>query len=184
MPPTARRVLDAGPCRLRPWRTEDLPALLRHADNPRVAANLRNLFPTPYTEADGRTWLTLATATEVGDLNWAIDVAGEAVGGIGLTPQGDVNAGTAEVGYWLGEPFWCRGLATAALATLTRHALGPLRYRRLFATVFEGNAASRRVLEKAGYRLEGVLRRSAVKHDRVFDQYLYAVTDEDVGGPG
>ena len=171
--------LDCGPCLLRPWRHADLPALLRHADNPRVAANLRNRFPNPYTEADARAWLDLATG-ELATTNWSIDVDGEAVGGTGLMPQSDVNTGTAEIGYWLGEAVWGRGIATAATRAVTRYALLTLGYRRLFATTFAGNAASRRVLEKCGYRLEGVMRRAVIKNGCVMDQTLYAIIREDL----
>ncbi|HEX6986895.1 MAG TPA: GNAT family N-acetyltransferase [Planctomycetaceae bacterium] len=173
--------LDCGPCVIRPWRGDDLPALLRYADNPKVAANLRDRFPHPYTEADARAWLAFVAADAEG-VHLVIEVAGGFAGTIGLEPQKDVNAGTAEIGYWLGEPFWGRGIATAAVRALTRHALTTLGYRRLFATALMTNAASRRVLEKAGYRLEGVLRRSAVKNGRVLDQALYAIVDEDLAG--
>jgi RimJ/RimL family protein N-acetyltransferase len=165
---------------IRSWRRDDLAALLRHADNPKVAANLRDRFPSPYTEADAEAWFEVVSA-ETAALHLVIDVAGELVGTIGLEPQSDINAGTAEVGYWLGEAFWGRGFATAALTTLTRHALTALGYRRLYATAFSGNAASRRVLEKAGYRLEGVMRKSAIKRGRVHDQALYAILTEDLG---
>jgi len=171
--------LDCGPCLLRPWRSDDLPALLRHADNPKVAADLRNRFPHPYTEADGRAWLELATG-ELSATNWAVEADGEAVGGVGLMPQCDVNAGTAEIGYWLGGAVWGRGIATAAVRAVTRHALLTLGYRRVFATTFAGNAASRRVLEKCGYRLEGVMRQAVVKNGRVMDQTLYAVVRNDL----
>jgi RimJ/RimL family protein N-acetyltransferase len=174
--------LACGPCVVRFWRQDDLPDLLRHADNPKVAATMRDRFPYPYTETDGRAWLDLATGP-LSDTNWAIEVTGEAAGGIGLVPQDDINAGTAEVGYWLGETFWNRGIVTAALTAVTRHALTVLGYRRLFATVFAPNVASQRVLEKAGYRREGLLRRSAIKHGVVLDQMLYAVTDDDPSSP-
>lgn len=180
MPASEPFRLDHGVCVVRSWRADDLAALLRHADNPKVATKMRDRFPSPYTEADARAWLAMATETEVGETNWAIEVGGEAVGGIGLVPQVDINAGTAEVGYWLGEAVWGRGIATAAVSAVTRHALAVLGYRRLFATAFVDNGASRRVLEKCGYRLEGVMRRSAVKNGRVIDQALYATVDEDL----
>lgn len=170
---------DCGPCVVRPWRSTDLAALLRHADNPKVAANLRDRFPSPYTEADGRAWLDLA-AGGLAATNWAIEVAGEAAGGIGLMPQDDVNEGTAEIGYWLGEAVWGRGVATAAVAAVTRRALTALGYRRLFATVFGRNGASQRVLEKCGYRREGVLRRAVVKHGVVLDQVVYGILPDDL----
>ena len=170
--------LDCGACVVRPWRQDDLDSLLRHANDPRVAAFMRDRFPHPYSADDGRAWLDHATAA--GATDWAIEVAGEAAGGIGLTPQSDINRGTAEIGYWLGEPFRGRGVASAALVAVTRHALTALGYRRIYATAFAGNAASRRVLAKAGYRLEGILRRSAVKAGVVHDQALYALVADDL----
>ena len=163
---------------LRQWHQSDLPSLLRIADNPRVAANMRDVFPHPYTRDDGIEWLERATSQLAG-LNWAIVVEGQVAGGIGLMPQSDINAGTAEIGYWLGEPFWGRGLATDAVRTLTEHAFSRLNLRRLFATVFAHNTASCRVLEKAGYKREALLRRAAVKRGVVTDQILYARVDTD-----
>lgn len=171
--------LECGACVVRSWRREDLPSLLRHGDNPKVAANMRDQFPHPYTEADGLRWLELATG-ELAGTNWAIEVGGEAVGGIGLRPQGDINDGTAEIGYWLGEPYWGRGIATAAVSAVTRHALATFGYRRLFAWAFAQNTPSRRVLEKCGYRLEGVMRQSAVKNGSVLDQAVYGIVGEDL----
>jgi RimJ/RimL family protein N-acetyltransferase len=86
----------------------------------------------------------------------------------------DLRAGTAEIGYWLGEPFWGRGIATAAVAAFTAHAFADLGLRRVFARVLEWNPASARVLEKCGYALEGRLRRSALKDGKVADELLYA----------
>ena len=172
-----RITLDCGLCLLRPWRFEDLASQVRHANNPRVAATMRDRFPHPYTEADGREWIAFATSN-LAEPNWAIEVGGAAVGGIGLMPQSDINAGTAEIGYWLGEEYWGRGITTAALTALSRHALVELGYRRLYATAFVENVRSRRVLEKAGYVLEGILRRSAIKQGRVHDQALYAILSE------
>ncbi|MGC1273459.1 MAG: GNAT family protein [Planctomycetaceae bacterium] len=171
--------LDCGLCVLRPWRHDDLALLVRSANNLKVAANLRDRFPHPYTEADGRAWLELAT-TDLSEWRWAIEFEEEAVGGIGLMPQNDINTGTAEIGYWLGEPFWGRGITTTAVKVLTRHALTALGFRRLYAWAFGPNVASQRVLEKAGYVREGLLRRSAIKHGEVLDQTLYAFVDGDL----
>lgn len=169
--------LDCGVCIVRPWRDDDLGSLVRYADNPNVAMNLRDHFPNPYTVADGRIWLEHATAE--GATHWAIEVDNHAIGGIGLMPQDDPDSGTAEIGYWLGEPFWGRGIATAAVRTLSHHALTELNYQRLFAVVDATNVASRRVLEKAGYQLEGIARQAAYKNGQPIDQALYAATDED-----
>ncbi len=167
---------------LRRWQQDDLLSLLRIADNPRIAANMRDVFPHPYIREDGIAWLEIAT-NEFADFNWAVIVDDEVAGGIGLMPQSDINAGTAEIGYWLGEPFWGRGLATDAVRTLTMYAFTQLGFRRLFATVFARNVPSCRVLEKAGYEREGLLRCSAIKNGVVSDQILFARVSVDCDAP-
>jgi RimJ/RimL family protein N-acetyltransferase len=164
--------LDCGPCVVRSWRAEDLDALLRHADNPKVAANMRDRFPHPYTREAGAGWLAIALTMRP-ETAFVIEHGGELVGGIGVHLNQDVERVSAEVGYWLGEAVWGRGLATAALAGFSRYAFEAFDLTRLYALPFAHNAASRRVLEKAGYRLVGVLRRSAVKLGEVVDQALY-----------
>src|SRR5262245_61235704 len=110
-------LLNAGPCIVRPWRSDDLDALVRHADNAAIARNLRDLFPHPYTRSDGEAWLAIATAEDP-YTDFAIEYHGEAVGGIGLKLGSDIERVSAEVGYWLGQSVWGRGLATAALLAL------------------------------------------------------------------
>jgi RimJ/RimL family protein N-acetyltransferase len=109
-----------------------------------------------------------------GETKFAIEVDGEAVGGIGVIPGADIERFSAEIGYWLGEPFWGRGIVSEALILISERAFERLNLLRLFALAFAENAASTRVLEKAGYACEGVLKSGAVKHGRVYDQLLYA----------
>ncbi|MDQ3833907.1 MAG: GNAT family N-acetyltransferase [Actinomycetota bacterium] len=111
---------------------------------------------------------------------FAIEVENEAVGGIELELKSDVERCSAEIGYWLGEDVWGRGIATAAVGALTRHGIEVLSLYRIFATPFADNPASIRVLEKAGYVREGILRRSAIKEGVILDKVLYAVTDQDL----
>jgi RimJ/RimL family protein N-acetyltransferase len=165
-------VIPAGPCVLRPWRADDLDSLVRHANNAAIARNLRDAFPHPYTRADGEFWIALATTFDP-CFHFAIEHEGEAVGGIGLSPRTDVERVSAEVGYWLGERVWGRGLAAAALQALVEHAFATTPLTRIFALPFAHNTASRRVLEKAGFHLEGLLRKAAIKEGRVVDQALY-----------
>jgi len=165
-------MIPAGPCVLRPWCGDDLDSLLLHADSAAIARNLRDAFPHPYTRAAGEAWLALA-ASVTPPLHFAIVHEGQAVGGIGLKPGTDVERVSAEVGYWLGERVWGRGLATAALRALVDHAFATTQLTRIFALPFAHNAASRRVLEKAGFHLEGILRKSAVKEGQIVDQALY-----------
>ena len=167
--------LDAGLCVIRPWRQGDLDSLVRHADNRHVWLTLRDQFPHPYTRADGEEWLAHA-AKQDPVTSFAIVVDGEAVGGIGLAPQPDVHRRSAEVGYWLGEAFWNRGIMTVAVRAFTDYAFEAHNLIRVFAGVFTTNPASMRVLEKVGYTREGILKKSVVKDGQVLDQVLYAVT--------
>jgi [ribosomal protein S5]-alanine N-acetyltransferase len=167
-----RLVLD--PCEVRSWRRADAAALARHADNRRVWLNLRDRFPHPYTLADAHAFLDLV-ATQDPETAFAISVGNEAVGGIGVTLGTDVERCSAELGYWLGEAVWGRGIATSAVRAFSEHALAAFGLTRLYALPYARNAPSIRVLEKAGYLLEGRLRRSALKGGEVLDQLLYAL---------
>jgi ribosomal-protein-alanine N-acetyltransferase len=159
---------------LRRWHTADLEPLVRYANNRQVWLNLKDRFPHPYTEADARAWFAHCDARTGEPTSFAIDWHGEAIGGAGLEPLADVYRLTATVGYWLGEPFWGRGFATQAVRALTAYAFSTFDLHRLEATVFDWNQASARVLEKAGYALEGRLRHSIIKDNRIADTLLYA----------
>lgn len=170
--------LDLHNCVLRPWRTGDEASLVVHANNRDVWLNLRDQFPHPYTPADAQAWVQLASK----QARWtslAIEVDSEAAGGVGLTLRDDVERVSAEIGYWLGPRFWNRGIATAVVRAVTEYGFDEFSLTRIYALPFATNAASQRVLEKAGYRREGVLRRSAIKNGVVLDQVLYAITDQD-----
>ena len=160
-------------CEVRSWRASDLDALVRYADNLSIWIHLRDRFPHPYTARDGREFIK-QTLAQVPETTFAIAVGREAVGCIGYQLQGDVERVSAEIGYWLGEPFWGRGIATEALVATTGHAIAEHGLTRVYALPFASNPASCRVLEKAGYRLEGRLRRSAIKNGSVTDQLQYA----------
>jgi RimJ/RimL family protein N-acetyltransferase len=160
-------------CLLRRWRDGDQAALVRHANNRNVWINLRDRFPHPYTAADAERWIR--ALEHLGpDPQFAIEVDGEAVGGIGLDPGQDVACRSAEIGYWLGEPLWGRGIMSEAVVAVTAWGFARLDLCRIWASVFEWNLGSMRVLEKAGYQLEGRLRQSVTKAGRTIDQLLYA----------
>ncbi|HEX8201778.1 MAG TPA: GNAT family protein, partial [Isosphaeraceae bacterium] len=147
--------------------------------------NLRDRFPHPYTPADARAWLVwVARKTPETDFAIAIAVGGEAVGGIGIGLRDDVARRSAEIGYWLGRAHWGRGLATTAVTALTAWSFAHFDLCRIDAAVFAWNPASARVLEKAGYALEGRLRKSVTKDGRTIDQLLYARVLEDGAGIG
>lgn len=158
---------------LRPWRTGDEEPLARHANNRKVWLNLRDRFPHPYTRQNARDWLAHCAADPEPMFNLAIEHAGEAVGGIGLVPMTDVSRFSAEVGYWLGESVWGRGIASEALRGFTDYVFKGFSFERLEARVFASNPASARVLEKAGYEHEATLRRSVFKEGRFLDSHVY-----------
>lgn len=164
---------DCGGCTVRDWRPGDQASLLRVANNRNVWRNLTHRFPHPYTEADAERWLGHVAAMSR-PTHWAIDVGGEAVGGIGVELGEGVHARTGHFGYWLGEPYWGRGIMTAAVRAMADHVLTEFDLIRLEAPVFEWNPASMRVLEKCGFVREAVLRRSVVKDGAVIDCMLYS----------
>jgi RimJ/RimL family protein N-acetyltransferase len=166
-------LLDLGDLRVRNWRRDDLDALLRCANNPKIAANLRDQFPHPYTRRDGIDYLNYVRSMDV-PMSFAIEHGGEAVGGIGFKPGADIARLSVEMGYWLAEPSWGRGFATRAVTAASDWAFDSYKIVRIFATVFSHNVASIRVLEKAGFEREGILRRSAIKNGIILDQVLYA----------
>jgi RimJ/RimL family protein N-acetyltransferase len=156
---------------IRQWTNGDLPNLVLYANNINIWNNLRNYFPHPYTEEHGKAWLEKAIEPPI--VNLAIDVDGEAVGGIGLILNSDVYIKTAEMGYWLGEPFWGRGIATEAIRLMVEYAFYYFDIIRLYAEVFETNKSSMRVLEKNGFYLEGVRRKAVLKNEVLMDDYIW-----------
>jgi [ribosomal protein S5]-alanine N-acetyltransferase len=159
---------------LRRWLTSDVDALVCYANNRNVWLSLRDRFPYPYSESDARAWLALCSKQSDPISQFAIEFGGSAIGGIGFEAMSDVHRFTAEIGYWLGEPFWGRGIATVAVERATTYGFATLGLERIEAHVFGTNLASSRVLEKAGYSFEGRLRRRVFKDGRLLDSYLYA----------
>ncbi len=127
-----------------------MDALLRYANNPKIAANLRDQFPHPYTRRDAIDYLNYVRMSDI-PMSFAVEHGGEAIGGIGFKLGVDIARLTVEMGYWLGEPFWGRGFATRAVAASSDWAFDNYKVVRIFATVFSENKASIRVLEKCGY---------------------------------
>jgi RimJ/RimL family protein N-acetyltransferase len=169
----AMRIELGGDVVLRAFEPEDAPSLARHANNANIARWLRDRFPHPYGLADAESWISFARS-QVPMSNFAVACGGEAIGGAGLTLLDDIWRRSAEIGFWLGEPFWGRGIMSRVVPALTEWAFQSFDVVRVFATVFAGNDASARVLEKAGYAREGIMRRAACKAGAVHDLVLYA----------
>jgi [ribosomal protein S5]-alanine N-acetyltransferase len=158
---------------LRDYKTSDAERLVLLADNYNVSRYLVDTFPYPCTQQDADWWIETGSKAN-NEVTKVIEAQGEFVGSIGLSPQTGWKNHMAEIGYWLGEAYWGRGIAAEALKIMTDYAISNLKYKKLFAPVLEPNKASMRVLEKCGYKLEGILQQEVFKEDRYFNIYHYA----------
>lgn len=165
-------------CVLRPFTKKDAASLAQHANDRDIWLNLRDLFPHPYKLENAEWYIEHVALKQQPVTSFAIAVDGSAVGSISLKLGGDIERVSAEMGYWLGRPFWGRGIVTDAVVGLTEYAFRTLGLNRVFAVPFVRNPASQRVLEKAGYTREGLMRRSAVKDGQLLDQLMYGAYDD------
>ena len=167
--------LQLARCTIRDYRPDDAESLARHANNRKVWLGLRDAFPHPYTVEDAKKFLE-GNVGGLPTIHFCLEVEGEAAGGIGLRPGEDVHRHTAELGYWLGEQFWGRGIMSDAVPAFADYCFNQFPLNRIFAMPHSNNPASARVLEKAGFTLEGRLARNVVKDGKVLDSLLYAKT--------
>jgi [ribosomal protein S5]-alanine N-acetyltransferase len=163
---------------LRPWLKKDKRSLVKNANNKNVWINLKDIFPHPYTSAEADIWFDIVKKLPV-NTSFAIDYEGKAVGGIGIHLLEDVHKHSAEIGYWLGEDYWNRGITTEAVRRITSFAFDNFDINRIFARVFEWNQSSAKVLEKNNYRLEGRLRQSIYKDGVFTDELVYGLLRTD-----
>lgn len=167
---------------LRPWRASDAAELPAHASDPQVAQNLRDAFPYPYTLADAEAFVTACMAQEGrGQLLRCIEIEGRAAGSIGLFLGEDVYRRSAELGYWLGRKYWRQGIMTRAVERMIREGFDTWDIVRIHAEPYARNAGSRGVLEKAGFRLVGVQRKSVYKNGELLDSCIYEKLREEMG---
>jgi len=167
-------IVDKELYRMRPWHPDDASSLVKHASNPKVARNLRDDFPYPYTLPDARKWLDMVAENQ-SDLILALEIKGEAAGGIGIFIGKDVYRYNGEIGYWLSERYWGRGIMTDAVATLVDHAFTHTKCLRLFAAIFESNTPSMRILEKCGFHHEATHKQTVMKEGKLLDEHLFAL---------
>lgn len=160
---------------LRPWRIDDVHSITKYANNKKIADNLRNAYPFPYTLEDALTFISGFLAEDESYICRAIEVNGEAAGSIGVFQKEDVYEKSAEMGYWLAEPYWGRGIMTRAIRQMAALAFETMDIVRIFAEPYAYNKGSRRALEKAGFALEGVLKKSVCKNGKIFDSCIYAL---------
>ncbi len=166
-------ILSKEEITLRPFRFDDTARLALLCNNKKIWDHVRDFLPHPYTEKDASEFIFLCQK-ETPQTTFAVDYHGELAGCIGLVPQNDVYRLGAELGYWIGEPFWSKGIATRAVELILDYGFLQLGLERIHSGVFAFNEASRRVLEKSGFKLEGIFERSIVKNGKMCDEYRYA----------
>jgi [ribosomal protein S5]-alanine N-acetyltransferase len=158
---------------LRPLTDYDKPALTKLLNNKKVWDNLRDYIPYPYSESDAEFFIDLVKI-EKPQMTFAIEFKEEFCGIISLVGQKDVYQKTAEIGYWIGEPFWNKGIATRAVKLITEYGLNQLDFIRIHAGIFEYNLRSMKVLEKNGYEKDGIFKKSVFKNGKIWDEHRYS----------
>lgn len=167
-------IIERESYRMRPWHPDDAQSLVKHAHNPRVARNLRDGFPYPYTLSDAGRWLDMVGENQ-SDLILAIEIGDEAAGGIGIHAGKDVYRYNGEIGYWLSEDYWGKGIMSDAVGVLVDHAFTETQWLRIFASIFQNNTPSMRVLEKCGFTREAIHKHTVMKEGKLLDEHLYSL---------
>jgi len=160
--------------KLRAWSLDDVESLVKYANNINVANNLTNQFPNPYHFDDGKRFIQKALKDMPGRI-FAIEVNGEAAGGIGIFQQSDIHVKNMELGYWLAEIYWGKGIMSEAVKQIVEYGFKTFRIDRIYAKPFGTNIASHKVLEKAGFKLEGKFEKTIFKNGEYLDELIYAV---------
>lgn len=167
-------------CRIRKWELSDAKDLATALSNKKVQDNLRDGLPYPYTEQDGKEFISaMLSADENETFAFAIMVDDKVVGSIGIFRQGNIHSQTAELGYYIAEEYWDKGIMTEAVKQICEYVFGDSDIIRIYAEPFAYNIASCRVLEKVGFQYEGTLRSNAVKNGKVIDMKMYSLIKEE-----
>ncbi|HPG10175.1 MAG TPA: GNAT family protein [Chitinophagaceae bacterium] len=159
---------------LRKWEVDDLDSLVEYANNYKIAKNLMNVFPHPYTAEDGIRFIETNSRQEPVQV-FAITINNKACGAIGIFPQYDIMCKNAELGYWLAEPYWGNGIITKAIEQMVEYAFNTWNINRVYARPFGSNIASQKALEKAGFKLEAKMEKTIFKFGEYEDEYIYAI---------
>jgi RimJ/RimL family protein N-acetyltransferase len=160
---------------LREWRLSDAASLAENANCIDIWNNVRDYFPHPYSEEDGKQFIELVLGKPKPAVDLAIIVDGKAVGGIGIVLQTDVERITAETGYWLGVNYWNKGIMTEVVRQMATYSFTHFPLRKIFAPVFDFNVASQKVLQKAGFEREAILKQAAIKNGKIIDMHYYSI---------
>jgi RimJ/RimL family protein N-acetyltransferase len=157
---------------IRPWKNEDAKQLSIAANNQNIGNMLRDGFPFPYTEKDAEEWIVMNEDKEEPN-NFAVIAEGQIVGGIGFLQKENIYRKTAEIGYWLDENYWNKGITTEAVRLLVSYIFLNLDIDRIYSEVFSNNPSSMKVAEKNGFHLEAVHRKAIIKNNQVLDAYVW-----------
>lgn len=168
-------MLQEGNIVLRPLHDSDAPVLAQLANNKKVWDNLRDDIPFPYSLSDAKAFIAL-TQQQSPQTSFAIECHKQLCGVIGLVAQTDVYKKTAEIGYWLGEPYWNRGITTVAVKLVTDYGFNQLHFIRIHTGVFEYNTGSMKVLIKNGYAKDGVFTKAVYKNGNMYDEHRFSKT--------
>ena len=160
---------------LREWRLSDKASLAENANNINIWNNVRDYFPHPYTEKDGEEFILMVTNKPGPIVEFAIEIDGKAVGGVGLVLSHDVERIDAEIGYWLGESYWGKGIVTRVVKKMVTYAFENLPLKKIHATVFDYNTASMKVLENNGFEREAILKQAAIKNGKIIDLHYFSL---------
>jgi len=171
------KLMTLGEVSLRKLDASDSHIIATLANNRKVWDNITDVMPHPYSVRDANAFIRMAQNSDT-EIIFAVEFRGELAGVIGLHRQKDVFRLTAEIGYWLGEPFWNKGIATGAVMLATQYGIARLGLVRIYANVYDFNKPSQKVLEKAGYRFECVARKAVIKNGVILDDYRYSYLDE------
>ena len=163
---------------IRPWKNTDIDSLVKHANNSKIAKFMMNTFPHPYTRDVGEKFIEFANSEEPIHI-FAIEVDGEAVGGIGIHPKTDIHEKNAEIGYWLAEPFWGNGIVSKSIKQMVNFAFRTYNIDRVYALTFGTNKSSQIVLEKNNFTLEAKLKNVVFKNNKFIDEYIYGIRREE-----
>ncbi len=167
-------------CKIRKWKLSDAADLAAALSNKKVQDNLRDGLPFPYTEKDGVDYITTMLSTDENEtFTFAITVDNMVIGSIGIFRQGNIHRQTAELGYYIAEEYWGKGIMTEAVKQICEYVFANSDIIRIYAEPFAYNIASCRVLEKAGFQYEGTLRSNAVKNSKVIDMKMYSLLKEE-----
>lgn len=166
-------------CKIRKWNLSDAPDLAATLSNRKIQDNLRDGLPYPYTEQDAKDYISaMLSADENETFAFAVTVDNRAIGSIGVFRQENIHRQTAELGYYIAEDYWGKGIMTEAVRQVCEYVFDKSDIIRIYAEPFAYNTASCRVLEKAGFQYEGTLRQNAVKSGKVLDMRMYSLLKE------